>query len=260
MPEKYILDLRLTGVERLSERYYLLRATRPEAPLPPMLPGQFAQLRVDGSASTFLRRPISIHNVDRQKNEVWFLVQAIGDGTLCLTGKKAGDVLNAVLPLGHGFTMPQMPGERILLVGGGVGVAPLLYMGRCLREKGFEPTFLLGFRTASDIIQAQEYRAQGRLFVTTEDGTEGEQGFATQHSLLQQEQFTRIAVCGPKPMMVAVGRYAKSAGIPCEVSLENMMACGLGACLCCVEDTTDGHVCVCTEGPVFNIEQLKWQI
>ena len=114
MPEKYILDLRLTGVERLSERYFLLRATRPEAPLPTMLPGQFAQLRVDGSATTFLRRPISIHNVDRQKNEVWFLVQAIGEGTRCLAAKKAGDVLNAVLPLGHGFTMPQSSEERLL--------------------------------------------------------------------------------------------------------------------------------------------------
>ena len=260
MPEKYILDLRLTGVERLSEHYFLLRAIRPEAPLPTMLPGQFAQLRIDGSATTFLRRPISIHNVDRQKNEVWFLVQAIGEGTRCLAAKKAGDVLNAVLPLGHGFTMPQSSEERLLLVGGGVGVAPLLFMGSCLRVKGFEPTFLLGFRTAADIIQAGEYRALGRLFVTTEDGSAGEQGFVTQHSLLQQERFTHIAVCGPKPMMMAVARYARQSGTPCEVSLENMMACGLGACLCCVEDTTQGHVCVCTEGPVFNVEQLKWQI
>ena len=260
MPEKYILDLRLTGVEQLSERYFLLRATRPDAPLPPMHPGQFAQLRADGSASTFLRRPISIHDVDRVKNEMWFLVQAIGDGTRSLVGKKTGDVLNAVLPLGHGFTMPRTAGERMLLVGGGVGVAPLLYLGRCLREQGFEPTFLLGFRTASDIIQAAAYRTQGRLFVTTEDGSEGERGFVTQHSLLQRERFERIAVCGPGPMMKAVARYAKSIGTPCEVSLENMMACGLGACLCCVEDTTQGHVCVCTEGPVFNIERLKWQI
>lgn len=260
MPAKYILDLRLIGVERLSERYYLLRATRPEAPLPEMLPGQFAQLRVDGSATTFLRRPISIHNVDRQKNEVWFLVQAVGDGTRYLSTMEAGNMLNAVLPLGHGFTMPQTTGERMLLVGGGVGVAPLLYLGRCLRERGLEPTFLLGFRTAKDIIQAQEYHAQGRLFVTTEDGSEGERGFVTQHSLLQKERFDRIAVCGPKPMMVSVARYARQSGTPCEVSLENMMACGLGACLCCVEDTTEGHLCVCTEGPVFNIERLKWQI
>ena len=100
-----------------------------------------------------------------------------------------------------------------------------------------------------------EFRRVGRVFVTTEDGSEGERGFVTQHSLLAAERFTRISVCGPKPMMVAVARFARQAQVACEVSLENMMACGLGACLCCVED-----VCVCKEGPVFDIEKLKWQI
>lgn len=258
--KKYILDLKLTAVERLHERYVLLRATDCQKPLPEMLPGQFAQLQIEGSKQTFLRRPISIHNVDRKKNEVWFLVQTVGDGTRQLAKMQVGDTLNVILPLGNGFTMPSDASARVLLVGGGVGVAPLLYMGAVMKEKGLEPTFLLGARSAGDLLQLDKFRALGRVFVTTEDGSMGEKGFVTQHSLLQQEKFTQISVCGPKPMMVAVARYAKSADTPCEVSLENMMACGLGACLCCVEDTETGNVCVCKEGPVFDIKKLKWQI
>lgn len=258
--KKYILDLELAAVERLHERYVLLKATDRTRPLPEMLPGQFAQLQIEGSKQTFLRRPISIHYVDRKQNEVWFLVQTVGEGTRQLAKMQAGDTLNVILPLGNGFTMPSDASARVLLVGGGVGVAPLLYMGAVMREKGIEPTFLLGARSAGDLLQLDKFKELGRVFVTTEDGSQGEKGFVTQHSLLQQEKFDQISVCGPKPMMVAVARYAKSADTPCEVSLENMMACGLGACLCCVEDTETGNVCVCKEGPVFDIKKLKWQI
>ena len=258
--KKYILDLTLTAVEHLHERYVLLKATDLERPLPEMIPGQFAQLQIVGSNHVFLRRPISIHYVDRTNNEVWFLVQTIGNGTRQLAKMQAGDMLNVILPLGNGFTMPTGPSARVLLVGGGVGVAPLLYLGAVMKEKGLEPTFLLGARSAGDLLQLENFQALGRVFVTTEDGSEGEKGFVTQHSLLQKEKFDQISVCGPKPMMVAVARYAKSVDTPCEVSLENMMACGLGACLCCVEDTEMGNVCVCKEGPVFDIKKLKWQI
>ena len=96
--------------------------------------------------------------------------------------------------------------------------------------------------------------------MTTEDGSEGEKGYVTMHSVLSAQTFDRIYTCGPKPMMVAVAKYASAHHIDCEVSLENTMACGVGACLCCVENTTTGHVCVCKEGPVFNIEKLLWQI
>ncbi len=102
------------------------------------------------------------------------------------------------------------------------------------------------------------FRRIGRVETTTEDGSMGAKGFVTQHPMLDEERFDAIATCGPKPMMVAVARYAEATGIPCEASLENRMACGLGACLCCVEDTTEGNLCVCKEGPVFNIKRLKW--
>ena len=255
---KYVLDLRVISVEQLSERYLLLVATNPAGPLPEMKPGQFAQLRIDESKETFLRRPISLHHVDYERNEVSFLIQKVGKGTASLGEKRPDSTLNAILPLGKGFTMPSSQEQKFLLVGGGVGIAPLLFMGAEIQKIGARPTFLLGARSKSDLLRLDAYRAFGDVYVTTEDGSEGEKGFVTQHSVLQKERFDNIAVCGPKPMMKAMASYAKETGTPCEVSLENMMACGLGACLCCVEDTKDGNVCVCKEGPVFNIEKLKW--
>lgn len=257
--KKYILDLTITENVHLNDRYVLLKATSKE-PLPEMLPGQFAELRVDGSPATFLRRPISINNVDRVKNEVWFLVQIVGEGTAHLALLKPGDLLNTVLPLGNTFTEPAEGEKRLLLVGGGVGTAPMLYLGFCLKERGCQPEFLLGARSASDLLELDLFRKLGPVYLTTNDGSMGEEGFVTQHSILSQVHYDRIYCCGPKPMMQAVAKYAKTNKIECEVSLENMMACGVGACLCCVENTQEGHVCVCKDGPVFNIEKLLWQI
>lgn len=256
--KKYILDLTVVSVEHIHERYVLIKLTQ-TLPLPEMVPGQFVEVRVDGSPKTFLRRPISIHFVDREHNELWLLVATVGDGTRKLAQLQSGDLLNCVLPLGNGFT-PAKPGEKVLLVGGGVGVAPLLYTGAAMAKARIEPTFLLGARTQKDLLMLAAFEQYGRVFVTTEDGSAGEKGFVTNHSLLQQEHFDRISTCGPTPMMKAVARLAKAHDIDCEVSLENLMACGVGACLCCVENTTEGHVCVCKEGPVFNTRKLLWQL
>lgn len=255
--KKYVLDLTVSAVERINEKYVLIRLAD-DKPLPDMLPGQFVEVRVDNSPTTFLRRPISISFVDRSRNELWLLVAAIGDGTRAMASLAVGSRLNCLVPLGNGFTMPSSASERVLLVGGGVGVAPLLYMGAEMRRCGCEPTFLLGARRSADLLLLDHFRRYGRVFVTTEDGSAGERGFVTNHSVLQSEHFDRIQTCGPKPMMVAVARYAAAAGIDCEASLENMMACGVGACLCCVEKTTEGNLCVCKEGPVFNINKLLW--
>ena len=254
-----MLDLTVTENLRLHSHYALLKLTAPET-LPEMHPGQFAEIRVDGSPATFLRRPISINYVDRGKNEVWFLIQLIGEGTKHLGEAKVGDVINVLLPLGNGFTMPQNPSDKLLLVGGGVGTAPMLYLGEQLAKSGSHPTFLLGARTSKDLLQLEQFQNYGEAYTTTEDGSYGERGYVTQHSILVKKNFEHIYTCGPKPMMMAVAKFAKSKGINCEVSLENTMACGIGACLCCVENTTEGHLCVCKEGPVFNINKLLWQI
>ena len=258
--KKYILDLTVKAVERISPKHVLIRLTD-DKPLPEMVPGQFVEVRVDGSPTPFLRRPISINFVDYQQNELWLMVAMVGDGTKALGKLQKGDKLNCVLPLGNGFSFQSdgIASHKALLVGGGVGVAPLLYLGAQMKEQGMEPTFLLGARTASDLLMLDEFKKYGRVCVTTEDGSEGEKGFVTNHSLLQQEHFDMIYTCGPTPMMKAVARYAKEKGIACEASLENLMACGLGACLCCVEKTTEGNLCVCKDGPVFNINRLLWQ-
>lgn len=242
--------------EHINEKYVLVKLTHDET-LPPMLPGQFVEVRVDDSPATFLRRPISINFVDEERNQLWLLVAAIGEGTRHIAQLKFGDTLNCMLPLGNAFNMPK-PQERVLLVGGGVGVAPLLYFGKKLKEQGIEPTFLLGARSAGDLLMLDEFRKYGEVCTTTEDGSAGERGFVTNHSVLNGQPFDQISTCGPKPMMMAVARYAKEKGIYCEASLENLMACGLGACLCCVEKTTDGNLCVCKEGPIFDVNRLLW--
>lgn len=257
--KKYILDLEVTENLSLHSNYVLLKLTDPAAPLPAMMPGQFAELRVDGSSTTYLRRPISINFVDRERNEVWFLVQLVGDGTRKLAELQAGQRLNVIMPLGNTFTLPfDIANEELLLVGGGVGVAPMLYLGEQIALRGGKANFLLGARSGKDLLQLDDFMRYGHVFTTTEDGSHGEKGYVTQHSILQTKHFTRIYTCGPKPMMVAVARYARERSIACEVSLENTMACGIGACLCCVENTVDGHICACTEGPVFDINKLLW--
>ena len=171
--KKYILDLTVTENVRLHMNYVLLKLTSSSL-LPEMLPGQFAEIRVDGSLTTFLRRPISINYVDKQRNEVWFLVQLVGDGTKQLGKVKAGDTINVMLPLGNGFTIPSHPSDKLLLVGGGVGTAPMLYLGEQLAKNGSKPTFLLGAKTDKDLLQLEQFATYGDVYTTTEDGSHGE--------------------------------------------------------------------------------------
>lgn len=257
--KKYLLDLKVTENSPLNNNYFLLKLTS-DNQLPEMLPGQFVEIRIDGSTTTFLRRPISINFVDRETNELWLLVQIVGDGTRTLSQLKVGDKVNVMVPLGNSFSIPSDKSKKLLLIGGGVGTAPMLYLGAQLKAQGYTPVFLLGARSAADLLQLEEFAKYGEVFTTTEDASAGEKGYVTNHSILTTTKFDQIYTCGPKPMMMAVAAYAKRSNIACEVSLENTMACGIGACLCCVENTKEGHVCVCTEGPVFNIEKLTWQI
>lgn len=258
--KKYLLDMKVVENVSLHPQYCLLKLTIDE-PLPEILPGQFVEVLVDKSPTTFLRRPISVNYVNRATNELWLLIQLIGDGTRKLAEYKSGEYVNIMLPLGNGFTLPsdKSDAQKVLLVGGGVGTAPLLYLGYCLKGIGIEPAFLLGARSKEDVMQLEDFKQLGEVYITTEDGSLGEIGYVTNHSILKENQFDRIYTCGPKPMMMAVARHAVQESIWCEASLENTMACGIGACLCCVEKTQKGNQCVCTEGPVFNINELRWQ-
>lgn len=258
--QKFVKDLLVVDAQFLREDYILLHLTDTEAPLPPMQPGQFVNIAVPAAPNTFLRRPISINYVDHDKNVLELLIHAIGEGTWALTRLKPGDKLNLIYPLGQGFEIPNSTTpKKYLLVGGGVGTAPMLLYGKMLKAEGHEPVFLLGGRSEKDILQRERFEQIGRCYYTTEDQSLGERGFVTHHSILQTEMFDSIAACGPKPMMLAVAKYAKNSNTPCHVSLENLMACGVGACLVCVEKTVRGNLCACTEGPVFNIEELTWE-
>ncbi|WP_353121299.1 dihydroorotate dehydrogenase electron transfer subunit [Dysgonomonas capnocytophagoides] len=256
---KKMLDLVVTENLQLNQTYCLLKlSTADGALLPDMHPGQFVEVHVSDSPATFLRRPISVNFIDREKNELWLLVQVIGDGTRRMSQYQKSDLVNLLLPLGNSFSIPDKTTGKILLVGGGVGTAPMLYLGAELKKQGYLPIFLLGARSHKDLLQLDEFVKYGDVYTTTEDGSHGEKGYVINHSILNKESFTQIYTCGPKPMMMAVANYAHKNQIDCEVSLENTMACGFGVCLCCVENTTKGNICVCTEGPVFNIKDLKW--
>jgi len=254
-----MLDLVVKSNVALNNQYSLLILTS-HSKLPEMLPGQFVEVRVDNSPNTFLRRPISINYVDYKLNELWLLIQIVGEGTRKMCELKTGDNINLLVPLGNSFSLPNLKTSKLLLIGGGVGIAPLLFMGSYLKEMGFSCNFLLGGRSEENLLQLSDFEKFGTVYTTTEDGTHGERGYVTQHSVLSSSNFDLIYTCGPTPMMKAVASYAYKNNIECEVSLENTMACGIGTCLCCVTDSINGHVCVCTEGPVFNIKKLKWQI
>ena len=253
---KRIDDFKIVENKRITEDLFILELAGNEE-LGEFKPGQFVQVRVDDSPGTFLRRPISIHDVDYNLNTFKLLIQTAGPGTFKLAKLTPGETLNLIYPLGNSFTDPSA-GESVLLVGGGVGVAPLLFMGKHLLSIGCKPDWLLGFRNKERIIDLEEYKKIGNVYLTTEDGSEGEKGYVTGHSVLSERHYDRIYCCGPDPMMKAVGAYCRNNNINCEVSLENLMACGIGICLCCIVSTVRGNICTCTEGPVFNITELKW--
>ncbi len=253
---KRIEDFKVIGNKRLNNDFYILELSGNNK-LPVLKPGQFAQVRVDGSPETFLRRPISIHDVDYESNTLKLLIQVAGKGTETLSKLGTGDILNLIYPLGNSFGLPGET-EKVLLVGGGCGVAPLLFLGKYLKSNGYNPDVLLGFRNSERIIESDEYLGIGKVFLTTEDGSKGEKGYITDHSVLMTGKYNRIYCCGPDSMMRAIAGHCKRNNITCEVSLENLMACGFGVCLCCIVDTSRGNLCTCIDGPVFNINELKW--
>jgi dihydroorotate dehydrogenase electron transfer subunit len=256
MGKKLISDMTVIENKNLNDKYYIL-ILKSEEPLPEILPGQFLQAEITNSKNTFLRRPLSIHDVDYEANTISLLIQKVGEGTHKLSEIKTGETINIIYPLGNGFSIPEK--DKILLIGGGCGIAPLLYLARVLYNKGFKVSTLIGGMSKSDILESEQYEKFGKVYITTVDGSLGEKGLVTDHSILKNNNFdfSKIYTCGPEPMMKAIAKIAKDKNIDCEVSLENLMACGIGACLCCVVDTVNGNKCTCTEGPVFDYKKLK---
>ncbi|MFA5971155.1 MAG: dihydroorotate dehydrogenase electron transfer subunit [Lentimicrobiaceae bacterium] len=253
---KFIHDFVVTRNHHITDDYFAIYLKCP-VNLPQILPGQFTEVHISTSTTTYLRRPFSIYDTDYGKNELSLLIKTVGDGTNALSKLKEGDTLNLIYPLGNSFSLPE--GDKALLIGGGVGIAPMLLLTKLLHAKGYKPDVLIGGRTSGDIVEPEKYKPFGEVFITTDDGSAGEKGMVTQHSLFSGkiDEYSAIYACGPDPMMKAVARLAASHNIPCEISLENTMACGIGACLCCVVETVDGNKTTCMEGPVFNTRKLK---
>lgn len=256
--KKTVIDLLLLENKQLNKDSFLLKLQSP-VPVSEIYPGQFVNVEIKDAQEIFLRRPFSVLDVDYQNQTILLLVKILGRGSKKLTESQVGNKISTIIPLGKSFTLP-LNEDRILLIGGGSGVAPMLFLAKICGLPPENVHVLIGARSASDHIDIESYKPYGNFYFTTEDGSLGEKGYVTNHSVFTTNisQFTKVYTCGPDQMMKAIGRIAIKNNLFCEVSLENMMACGFGVCLCCVEDTKAGHKCVCTDGPVFNVNDLKW--
>jgi dihydroorotate dehydrogenase electron transfer subunit len=256
LPKKHVGLLKVLQNRYINKDYYVLEVEVTTG-VEGILPGQFVELLVENTRNAFLRRPISIYDIHPERNSMDLLIQIVGEGTRLLSQLKAGEMVDVIYPLGKTFSMLEA-NKKALLVGGGVGVAPLLFLAKELAKNKVECHILIGGRGTGNIIEVANFEQYGKVYVSTNDGSMGEKGLVTEHSIMQNADFDRVYSCGPDPMMRAVAKVAANNQIDCEVSLENMMACGIGSCLCCVTPTISGHQCVCTDGPVFNTKILQW--
>ena len=217
------------------------------------LPGQFVQISVPADAG-FLRRPLGIAEVSRTEGWIRLIYRQVGRGTEGLASTGTGTSVSVLGPLGHGFHTAL---EHPLLVGGGMGLTPLLFFA----AEHPNVSVLMGGRTREEVFWEEIFRSHVReCFVTTDDGSYGTQGFVTTllPELLKDGTYDGVAVCGPPVMMERVAAIAAEYGVPCEVSLEKRMACGLGACLSCAVDTKSGRRKVCKDGPVFQAGEVYY--
>ncbi|OQX11234.1 MAG: hypothetical protein BWK76_19460 [Desulfobulbaceae bacterium A2] len=222
-------------------------------------PGQFVMVRVSQGLDPLLRRPLSIHRVDRVTVELLFKV--VGRGTALLAAAAVGGRLDLVGPLGHGFS--EDTSTPVLLEGGGMGIAPLLFLAARLRAAapGQSLPVLLGARHRGELeVLAEDFVGVGcEVHVATDDGSLGHHGLVTELFSRVARPGARVAACGPWPMLRAVACQCREQGYACEVSLETMMACGLAACLgCAVPRPGGGYAHVCKDGPVFAAGEVVW--
>ncbi|MBU5637309.1 dihydroorotate dehydrogenase electron transfer subunit [Geomonas sp. Red69] len=261
----------ISNVE-VSPNYFRMRMTAPQE-LASAVPGQFVMLKVNDAIDPLLRRPFGLFDVGSFVPEYAgcgaqvyceILYKVVGKGTKLLSALHHGDLVDLLVPLGKGFQMGPA-GEEKVLVGGGVGLAPLYYLAKELKERGEKVRLFAGGRNRDDVLCITEFERLGvETYVATDDGTLGERGFVTQVLERHLSSDMRIFACGPTPMLNAVAKMSQKHGVPCQVSMEAYMACGVGACLGCVmkganhTDETPDYRCVCKDGPVFDSFELQW--
>lgn len=247
---------RIIANDRLTADVFRLTAHAPQI-AEAAVPGQFVMVRAAESLDPLLRRPFSIHSRGAD-GTLSLLFKVVGKGTALLAKARAGDIMLDLLgPLGKGFDLSGS--EPVCLLGGGMGIAPLLFLAQ---ELTCPKHILLGARNQGELAPLAELFANlgGTLQLATDDGSLGHHGFVPELLAAILPQVQRVRTCGPRLMMQSVVSRCHEAGIPCQVSMETHMACGIGACLGCAAPAAGGkHVHVCTDGPVFNAEDLAWQ-
>lgn len=212
-------------------------------------PGQFVNIKIDG---LFLRRPISVCDV--YGNTLTLVYKVVGAGTKAISEMGAGDELDMLVGLGNGYDL-ELAGERPLLIGGGVGVPPMLYLAKELKFKGANPIVVMGFNTADEVFLEDDFKSRGfETYVTTVDGSYGIKGFVT--DAISDLDYTYFYTCGPEPMLKALYSATKTSG---ELSFEERMGCGFGACMGCSCKTITGNKRICKEGPVLKKEEILWE-
>ena len=210
-------------------------------------PGGFVNIRLDG---LFLRRPISVY--DSEPGSLTILYKVVGKGTEQMASMKPGETLDVLTGLGNGYDLSRS-GETPVLLGGGVGVPPLYLLAKKLIAEGKKPQAVLGFNTAAEVFGEEEFKALGcGVTVTTADGSYGVKGFVTD---ALPEEYSYFYTCGPEPMLRAVYRATKTSG---QLSFEERMGCGFGACMGCSCKTITGYKRICREGPVLEKEEILW--
>jgi len=253
----------ITNVEKAAENIYRMTVAS-EYVSANAVPGQFVNIKCCEGTQALLRRPVSICSVDREKGEFDIFFQVKGSGTEILAGKKIGDSLDILGPLGRGFDL-NISYRRIAVVGGGIGIFPLLFL--LDKSKAIVKRSYLGFRSSENIMLLDEFRKRSSSLETaTEDGSCGIKGFVT--DILERDilpgEFDMIYACGPNPMLRTVAAIAGEYRVRCQISMEQRMGCGFGACLACAcKVTTDGggwqYVRVCKDGPVFDSEDVIFE-
>lgn len=252
---KYLEDALVIAQQELAENVYSLVLSAKNI-ADSAKPGQFIDLRLLNGAFT-LRRPFGIAMIDKEKGQFTIVYRVLGKGTTFLSQLTAGDMVNVLGPLGNGF---DMKAKRPLIVGGGMGLSPVLFYAIAMNGKA---DVLMGGKNACELFWHNLYKDHVKnIFCTTDDGSLGEKGFVTTllPKLLVQHDYDLVVTCGPEIMMRSVAKVAAEHEISCEVSLEKRMGCGLSACLSCSIDTADGkRKKVCKDGPVFKAEEVFYE-
>lgn len=225
-------------------------------------PGQFINLRLTGKLDPLLRRPISLHCIDPEAGTVTMLYMVVGKGTAMMSQMEPGETIDVLGPLGNGWNC-EMPGEHAVVIGGGIGIAPLYPLVKALREAGRQVEVIMGAKSSDYLTDTSVYDKLGAsVTITTDDGTAGTKGFVTTalENSIRAGKCDYIYACGPKPMLRFVEQIAIDQGVPGQVSTESHMGCGLGICLLCpVKVKEGGYKRTCTDGPVFEIGELDYE-